>query len=74
MDAQLTRVFLLLRLEAICRAGTKNGRFVQSLDDFEEENYTALIPGSEYKLYSILGSNSDLVLFAEWTRAGDAHA
>ena len=70
VDAQLTRGSLLLKLEAIYRAGAKNSRFIQSLNDFEEENYAAFILGSEYTFYSILGSNSDLVLFAEWVRDG----
>lgn len=70
VDAQLARGSLLLKLEAIYRAGAKNSRFIQHLNTLEEEDYTAFILGSEYTLYSILGSNSDLVLFAEWTYDG----
>ena len=70
VDAQLTRGSLLLKLEAIYRAGARNTRFIQPLNDFEEENYTAFVLGGEYTFYSVLGSNSDLVLFAEWSRDG----
>lgn len=70
VDAQLTKGSLLLKLEAIYRAGAKNSRFIQHLNDFEEENYTAFVLGSEYTLYSIWDSSSDLVLFAEWIRDG----
>ncbi len=70
VDAQLTKGSLLLKLEAIYRAGAKNSRFIQHLNNLEEENYTAFILGSEYTFYSIWGSNSDLVLFAEWAYDG----
>ncbi len=70
VDAQLTRGYLLLKLEAIYRAGAKNSRFIQDLNNFDEENYTAFILGSEYTFYSIMDSNSDLVLFAEWAHDG----
>ena len=70
VDAQLTKGSLLLKLEAIYRAGAKNSRFILHLNNFEEENYTAFILGSEYTFYSIWGSNSDLVLFAEWAYDG----
>ena len=70
VDAQLTRGSLLLKLEAIYRAGARNSRFLLHLNTLEEEDYTAFILGSEYTLYSILGSNSDLILFAEWTYDG----
>ena len=70
VDAQLTKGSLLLKLEAIYRAGAKNSRFIQNLNNFEEENYTAFVLGSEYTFYSIWDSNSDLVLFAEWAYDG----
>ena len=70
VDAQLTRGSLLLKLEAIYRAGAKNSRYIQHLNTLEEEDYAAFILGSEYTLYSILGSNSDLILFAEWAYDG----
>ena len=70
VDAQLTRGSLLLKLEAIYRAGAKNSRFIQHLNNLEEEDYAAFILGSEYTFYSIWGSNSDLVLFAEWAYDG----
>ena len=70
VDAQLNKGSLLLKLEAIYRAGAKNSRFIQHLNNLEEENYTAFILGSEYTFYSIGGSNSDLVLFAEWAYDG----
>ncbi len=70
VDAQLAKGSLLLKLEAIYRAGAKNSRFIQHLNTLEEEDYTAFVLGSEYTLYSILGSNSDLVLFAEWAYDG----
>ncbi len=70
VDAQLTKGSLLLKLEAIYRAGARNSRFIQHLNTLEEEDYAAFILGSEYTLYSILGSNSDLVLFAEWVYDG----
>ena len=70
LDAQLTRGSLLLKLEAIYRAGARNSRYIQHLNALEEEDYAAFILGSEYTLYSILGSNSDLILFAEWVYDG----
>ena len=70
VDAQLTKGSLLLKLEAIYRAGAKNSRFILHLNNFEEEDYTAFVLGSEYTFYSIWGSNSDLVLFAEWAYDG----
>ncbi len=70
VDAQLNRGSLLLKLEAIYRAGAKNSRYIQHLNTLEEEDYAAFILGSEYTLYSILGSNSDLILFAEWAYDG----
>jgi hypothetical protein len=70
VDAQFTRGSLLLKLEAIYRTGTKNSRFIQYFNDFEEENYAAFVLGSEYAFYSVLDSNSDLVLFAEWAYDG----
>ncbi len=70
VDAQLAKGSLLLKLEAIYRTGAKNSRFIQHLNTLEEEDYIAFILGSEYTLYSILGSNSDLVLFAEWAYDG----
>lgn len=70
VDAQLTSGSLLLKLEAIHRAGARNSRYIQHLNTLEEEDYTAFILGSEYTLYSILGSNSDLILFAEWAYDG----
>ena len=70
VDAQLARGSLLLKLEAIYRTGAKNSRFIERLKNLEEENYTAFILGSEYTFYSIGGSNSDLVLFAEWVYDG----
>jgi len=70
IDAQLNKGSLMLKLEAIHRAGAKNSRFIQHLNTFEEENYTAFILGSEYTLYSIFGLSPDLVLFAEWAHDG----
>lgn len=70
VDAQLTMGSLLLKLEAIYRTGASNSRFILHLNNFEEEDYAAFVLGSEYTLYSIWGSNSDLVLFAEWAYDG----
>lgn len=70
VDAQLTKGSLLLKLEAIYRAGGKNSRFIEHLNNLEEEDYAAFILGSEYTFYSIWDSNSDLVLFAEWAYDG----
>lgn len=70
VDAQLIRGSLLLKLEAIYRAGAKNSRFIERLNTLEEEDFAAFILGSEYTFYSIWGSNSDLILFAEWAYDG----
>ncbi len=70
VDTQLTRGSLLIKLEAIYRAGAKNSRFIEHLNTLEEEDYAAFILGSEYTFYSVWGSNSDLILFAEWIYDG----
>ena len=53
----------MFKLEAIRCAGARNrsGR---------EEDYTALVAGSEYTLYSVLGSTADLGLLGEWNYDG----
>ena len=66
LEAQLTAEALLLKLEAIHRAGARNlpaprNRFVG-----DEESYTAFVVGGEYTLYSVFESAIDLGLLGEW--------
>ena len=61
LDAQITTGPVLLKLEAIRRAGGRN-RILQ------EEDYTASIIGGEYIINGPWETNSDLSLFAEWLR------
>ncbi len=63
LDAQWTTGSWLFKLEAIQRAGARN-RLGQ------EEDYTAVVVGSEYTLYSVLGSTGDLGLLGEWNYDG----
>ena len=61
LDAQMTTGSWLLKLEAIRRTGASNllGR---------KEDFTAFVAGGEYTLYSVLESDIDLGLLAEWNR------
>ena len=63
LDSQITTGPWLLKLEAIHRAGAQNLRY-------EEEDYTAFIVGGEYTINGLWDTDSDLNLFAEWTRDG----
>ena len=63
LDSQITTGPWLLKLEAIHRAGAQNRRY-------EEEDYTAFTVGSEYSISGLWDTDSDLNLFAEWTRDG----
>ena len=63
LEAQLTAGSWLFKLEAIRCAGARN-RLGQ------EEDYTAVVAGSEYTLYSVLGSTADLGLLGEWNYDG----
>ena len=69
LDAQITTGQLLLKLEAIHRAGARNRR-LDPYRNYEEEDYAAFIVGGEYAFNSVWDSGSDLSLFAEWTRDG----
>lgn len=61
LDAQMTTEGWLLKLEAIRRTGASNllGR---------KEDFTAFVAGGEYTFYSVLESDIDLGLLAEWNR------
>ncbi len=63
LDSQITTGPWLLKLEAIHRAGAQNLRY-------EEEDYTAFTVGAEYTISGLWDTDSDLNLFAEWTRDG----
>ena len=63
LDAQLTTGPWLFKLEAIRRLGASN-RFV------EEDDYGAWILGAEYTLYSVLDTDAEITLLAEWYRDG----
>ncbi len=63
LDTQFTTGPWLFKLEAIHRSGAKN---LQTA----EEDYSAFVFGAEHTIYSILDSNADLTLFAEWTHDG----
>ena len=60
VDAQLTLGSWLLKGEAIRRAGAHNliG---------QEQAYLAAVAGAEHALYSIAGTDADLVLLGEWS-------
>ena len=59
LDTQFTSGSWLFKLEAIHRSGAKNRLLA-------EEDYSAFVIGAEHTIYSILDSNADLSLFAEW--------
>ena len=59
LDTQFTSGSWLFKLEAIRRTGAKNRLLA-------EEDYSAFVIGAEHTIYSILDSNADLTLFAEW--------
>ncbi len=63
LDAQLTLEDWLFKIEALQRAGALNrtGR---------EQDYAAFVFGTEYTLYSIFASSSDLSLLTEWSYDG----
>ena len=63
VDAQITTVALLYKMEAIYRSGARNllGR---------EEAYSASILGLERSLYGVFGSTMDLTVLAEWHHDG----
>ena len=61
LDVQMTSGAWLLKLEAIRREGARNGLGT-------EENYTALVGGGEYSVYSVFDSGIDFGLLAEWNR------
>ena len=69
LDAQLTTGDWILKLEAIHRAGAQNRRLVHPLG-YEEEDYAAFVVGGEYTFNSVLDSDADLSLLAEWARDG----
>ncbi len=69
LDSQLTTGPWLLKLEAIHRTGAQNARLDQNLR-YEEEDYTALVLGGEYTIYSPWELDADLSLLAEWTYDG----
>ena len=69
LDSQLTTGSWLLKLEAIHRIGAQNARLDQNLQ-YEEEDYTALVLGGEYSIYSPWELDADLSLLAEWTYDG----
>ena len=69
LDSQLTTGPWLLKLEAIHRIGAQNARLDQNLQ-YEEEDYTALVLGGEYTIYSPWELDADLSLLAEWTYDG----
>lgn len=60
LDAQFTLGSWLLKGEAIRRAGAHNlvGR---------KQTYVAAVAGAEHALYSIAGTNADVVLLGEWS-------
>lgn len=66
LDTQFTSGSWLFKLEAIHRSGAEN----RQLEDrpSTEEDYSAFVIGAEHTIYSILDSNADLTLFAEWSR------
>ena len=64
LDAQLTTESVLLKLEAIHRAGAPNLPDCQH--PFGEEDYAAFVIGGEYTFYSVLESAIDLSLLGEW--------
>ncbi|MXZ44187.1 MAG: hypothetical protein F4Z01_04310 [Gammaproteobacteria bacterium] len=59
VDVQLTTSVLLYKLEAIQRRGTRNlfG---------EEENYHAVILGTEHTVFNLFNSAASLTVLAEW--------
>ena len=59
LDAQLAAGPLLFKFESIHRSGQLNvyGK---------KESYNSFVFGSEYSIYSFLGTKSDLTLFGEW--------
>ncbi len=61
LDLQMTTEGWLLKLEAIRRTGASNlfGR---------KEDFTAFVAGGEYTFYSVLESDIDVGLLAEWNR------
>ena len=69
LDSQLTTGPWLLKLEAIHRTGAQNTRLDQNFQ-YEEEDYTALVLGGEYTIYSPWELDADLSLLAEWTYDG----
>ena len=67
LDAQLTTESLLLKLEAIHRAGAPNVPSCRHPFG-EEEDFTAFVIGGEYTVYSLFESALDLSLLGEWHR------
>ncbi len=63
LDTQFTSGSWLFKLEAIHRSGAQNSLLT-------EEDYSAFVIGAEHTIYSILDSNADLTLFAEWAHDG----
>ena len=63
LDTQFTSGSWLFKLEAIHRSGAKNNQLT-------EEDYSAFVIGAEHTIYSIMDSNADLTLFAEWAHDG----
>ncbi len=61
LDAQMTTGGWLLKLEAIRRTGARDLRG-------RKEDFTAFVAGGEYTFYSVLESDIDLGLLAEWNR------
>ena len=67
LDGQITAESLLLKLEAIHRAGAPNLPSPRHPLE-EEEDYAAFVIGGEYTIYSPFESNADLSLLGEWHR------
>ena len=67
LDAQLTTESLLLKLEAIHRAGAPNVPSCRHPFG-EEEDYAAFVIGGEYTIHPLFESALDLSLLGEWHR------
>ncbi len=63
LDTQFTSGSWLFKLEAIHRGGTQDSLI-------PKEDFSAFVVGAEHTIYSILDSNADLTLFAEWAHDG----
>ncbi len=63
LDTQFTSGSWLFKLEAVHRSGAQDSQI-------PEEDYSAFVVGAEHTIYSIMDSNADLTLFAEWAYDG----